>query len=256
MRKDYKNLISFLLIAFLLPFICVFAQKIIGNNSVSFVLFGIQAAAPTLSAIVTLLFNKKGNKFLKTMFGKEYLQRAILLPLIVASATMFLAKLIFCVLFKADLGLKSISVVQLVMIIWALFAEEIGWRGYLEPLLIKIGINKRIVPGIVGMIWCLWHYHYFIQGSIQVPVLLFFISCIIESYIYSFLMCTTRNNIVSAMTYHFGWNLFIHIVAINPADNSGNIFPYFIMVILETFVVFIFWSIREIKEIPVCHTAK
>lgn len=246
-RKDYKNLISFLLIAFLLPFISVVAQKIIRNNSVSFVLFGIQAAAPTVSAIVILLFNKKGKKFLKIMFRKEYLQRAIFLPLIVAGVTMFLAKLVFCILFKTDFGLKSISAVQLVVIIWALFAEEIGWRGYLEPLLIKIGVSKRLVPSIVGMIWCLWHYHYFLQGSIQVPVLLFLISCIIESYIYSFLMCMTRGNIVSSMTYHFAWNLFIHIAAINPADNSGNIFPYFIMVILETFVVFIFRNIRRIK---------
>lgn len=181
------------------------------------------------------------------MFRKEYLRRAIFLPLIVACVTMILAKLVFCVLFKTDFGLKSISAVQLVMVIWTLFAEEIGWRGYLEPLLIKIGVSKRVVSGIVGMIWCLWHYHYFIQGSIQVPVWLFFISCIIESYIYSFLMCITRSNIISSMIYHFAWNFFIHIVAINPVDNSGNIFPYFIMVILEAFMVFIFWNIRRIK---------
>ena len=72
-----------------------------------------------------------------------------------------------------------------------------------------------------------------------------FISCIIESYIYSCLMNITGNNIVSAMIYHFAWNLLIHIVALNPDHNNGSIFPYIILVILETLVLFIFWSVRK-----------
>lgn len=110
------------------------------------------------------------------MFQKEHLRKAIILPIIIVCTTMFLA-------------------------------EEIGWRGYLEPLLIQSGIHKRLVP------------------------------CIVESYIYSFLMRATSNNIISAMTYHFVWNLIIHIAAVNPVDNNGNIFPYVILVVLEALVL-------------------
>lgn len=127
-------------------------------------------------------------------------------------------------------------------------AEEIGLRGYLEPLLKINHIYKQIIPCIVGMIWCLWHYHYFLQKGTDVPVLLFLISCIIESYIYSFLMRCTDNNIISAMTYHFSWNLFLHIFALNPSDNNGNIFPYIILSILEILVMLLFWNIKNINN--------
>lgn len=58
-------------------------------------------------------------------------------------------------------------------------------------------------------------------------------------------MNISGNNIVSAMTYHFAWNLLIHIVALNPDQNNGSIFPYIILVILETLVLLIFCSVRK-----------
>lgn len=249
MRKEYTYLISFLLISFLLPLAAVVAQAMIANDFICFVLYGIQAAAPTISAIAVLSFNKKGKTYFFQMFRKEHLRMAIILPIIIASITMVLAKLFFCVLFGIDFVLNSISIEQFIIILWALVAEEIGWRGYLEPLLKICGVHKWIAPGIVGMIWCLWHYHFFLQKGIEVPILLFFISCITESYIYSCLLGVTGNNIVSAMTYHFVWNLLIHVVAINPADNNGNIFPYIILVVLETLALFVFWSVRMAKTI-------
>ena len=89
---------------------------------------------------------------------------------------------------------------------------------------------------------------HFTEGFRSTNSVIFF-SCIIESYIYSYLIGVTDNNIVSAMTYHFVWNLLVHIVAINPADNNGNIFPYIILVVLETLALFAFWSVRKAKTI-------
>lgn len=232
-KQEYKNLISFLIISFSLPFAAIVAQTIISNACICFVLYGIQAAAPTISAIVVLCWNKKAKISLSQMFSKEHLRMAVFLPFMIACTTMFLAKIIFCALFGRSFILGSISVTQFIIILWALWAEEIGWRGYLEPLLKSCGVDKRMVPCMVGVIWCLWHYHFFLQNGIEVPIFLFFISCIIESYIYSFLMNVTCDNIVSAMAYHFAWNLLIHIAALNPSDNNGSIFPYLILVILE-----------------------
>ncbi len=132
--------------------------------------------------------------------------------------------------------------------IMALLAEEIGWRGYLEPWLEAYGLHRRIVPCIVGAVWCLWHYHFFLRNGIQVPMPLFFISCIVESYIYSFLMSVTNHNIVSAMIYHFAWNLLIHVTAISPVDNNGSLFPYIILVILEVLVLPVCLSVRKINQ--------
>ena len=82
-------------------------------------------------------------------------------------------------------------------------------------------------------------------------ILIFYISCIIESYIYSFLMNVTCDNIVSAMTYHFAWNLLLHIAAVNPAQNNGSLFPYFILVILETLILIVLKiSCKQISNFP------
>lgn len=245
MRKHTKKLILFLLISFLLPLVSLVSQTLIPNNSVRFVLYGIQAASPTISAIVVLCLNKEVRTRFKQIFRKERLRTAVILPITIACVTMFPAKLIYCVLSGMDFMPGNISAAQFIIILWAFVAEEIGWRGYLEPLLKTYNIPEWIVPGIVGMIWCLWHYHFFLQGGIEIPIPLFFISCIIESYIYSFVMSAADDNMVSAMTYHFMWNLLIHLAAINPVDNNGSIFPYIILVVLEAIVLFVFLVIKR-----------
>ena len=130
MKKEYKNLVIFLLIAFLLPFVSLVVQSMISNDFTCFVLYGIQAATPTFSAITVIYLFNKEKTFLVQMFRKEHLRKAIILPSIIVCTTMFLAKLIFCTLFGVDFALGSISAAQLVIILWAFFAEEIGWRGY------------------------------------------------------------------------------------------------------------------------------
>lgn len=244
-KQEYKNLILFLLISFLLPFVAIVLQAIVSNGFIRFVLYGVQAAAPTISAITVLCLDKKVKTYFMGMFSKEHLRIAVILPIIIASTTMILAKMIFCTLSGRSFTFGSISIAQFIIILWALWAEEIGWRGYLEPLLKELRVHKWVAPCIVGIIWCLWHYHFFLQNDMEVPILLFFISCIIESYIYSFLMNITSNNIVSAMIYHFAWNLLIHIAALNPDNNNGSILPYIILVILETLVLLIFGSVRK-----------
>lgn len=243
-KQEYKNLILFLLISFLLPFVAIVLQAIVSNGLIRFVLYGVQAAAPTISAITVLCLDKKVKTYFMGMFSKEHLRIAVILPIIIASTTMILAKMIFCTLSGRSFTFGSISITQFIIILWALWAEEIGWRGYLEPLLKELGVHKWVAPCIVGIIWCLWHYHFFLQNDMEVPILLFFISCVIESYIYSFLINIT-NNIVSAMIYHFAWNLLIHIAALNPDNNNGSILPYIILVILETLVLLILGSVRK-----------
>ena len=248
MNKQYRDMSMFLLIAFLLPLISIIIQSIINNASIKFIFYGIEAASPSIAAITILSMNKRCKEFFMKMFHSRHLVIAMALPVIISCSTMFLAKLIFCFLFKTDFMLGSISFTQFIIILWAFIAEEIGWRGYLEQLLKNMAICKWIVPFIVGIVWCLWHYHYFLLNGIQVPILLFFISCIIESYIYSFLMDCTNDNLISAMGYHFSWNFAIHIFAINPADNNGNTFPYINLIILETLVLLIFFTLKNIRK--------
>lgn len=247
-EKECKNLILFLFVSFLIPLAAIVAQTMIPNDFICFVFYGIQAAAPTISVIIVLCLNKKVKPYFTEMFRREHLKMAVFLPLMVACATMILTKIIFCALTGSVFRLGEISLTQFVIILWALVAEETGWRGYLEPLLRMQGVPGWMAPCVVGAIWCLWHYHFFLQNGVEVPIPLFFMGCIIESYIYSFFMSVTNNNIVSAMMYHFAWNLLIHIMAINPVENNGNIFPYIILNILEALALAVLWSVRRINR--------
>ena len=164
---------------------------------------------------------------------------AILLPSATSCIVMIAARLLSSLIMGEHNSFwGTVSYKQWIMILWAIVAEELGWRGYLEPALNRFIVNKQIIPGIVGLIWCLWHYHYFMQNSIELPIALFLIGCIIESYIYSYMMKVTKGNLVSAMTLHFMYNLMIHVVAINPSDNNGSLIPYVTMTIMEAVALF------------------
>lgn len=232
-NKEYRYVSLFLFIAFMLPLISVVVQSISTNAAINFVFYGIEAASPTIAAIIVLSISRTCKDFWVKYFRSKHLLTALVLPVIIVCLTMFLAKLIFCFVVKIDFTVGSVSGIQFIIILWALIAEEIGWRGYLQHFLYEHMKMPCLVPAIVGVIWCLWHYHFFMLGEMDVPVVIFFLSCIVESYIYAYLLDLTDDNLISAMIYHFAWNLFIHVFAINPNDNKGNPLPYVILVVLE-----------------------
>lgn len=248
MNKPSKNVVLFIIIAFLLPLMIVATQSRDLNNAIGFVLYGIQAAAPSIAAIVVFAANKDLRASFSRLFHKDYLTRAIFLPAVIVCVVMIAAKLLSSLIIgEHNSFFGAVSCKQWIIILWAFVAEELGWRGYLEPELNKLGVNKQLIPGMVGLIWCLWHYHYFMQNNIEIPIALFLIGCIIESYIYSFLMKFTKNNLISAMTFHFAYNLMIHVAAINPSDNNGCLIPYVTMMIIEAVVLFvlILWDVKR-----------
>ena len=43
------------------------------------------------------------------------------------------------------------------------FFEEFGWRGYLVPKLVSIGINGYLASAIVGVVWASWHLPFILE---------------------------------------------------------------------------------------------
>ncbi len=248
-KNKSKSLVIFLIIAFILPILMVVLQNAVSNKAIGFVLYGIQAAAPSISAIAVFAANKELKETLTRLIRKDHMITSILLPTAIVCAVMVSAKLISSLVTGDRSSLfGTISTKQFIILPWAIVAEELGWRGYLEPALSDLIPDKRIVPGAVGLIWCSWHYHYFLQQSIEVPVILFLISCIIESYVYSYLMKAAKDNLVSAMTFHFMYNLMIHVMAINPTDNNGSLIPYVSMTVMEAAVLLVLIFIFNVNS--------
>lgn len=94
MNKPSKNVVLFIIIAFLLPLMIVATQSRELNNAIGFVLYGIQAAAPSIAAIVVFAANKELRVSFSRLFNKDYLTRAIFLPAVIVCVVMIAAKLL------------------------------------------------------------------------------------------------------------------------------------------------------------------
>lgn len=144
----------------------------------------------------------------------------------------------------------SLSLKKIIIVMWALIAEELGWRGYLQEK-IEAHVRDLLTPLIVGIIWTAWHFHFFISASMEVPLLSFTYGCIAESYGYFVITKISKGNIVPASLWHFSGNLFINIYRVNPNWNAGRMEPYMIVnaVYLLYFIIFVVWrSFTKRKE--------
>lgn len=241
--KNGKSIKIFLILSFTLPLISLILIKFIPffqKGIPYFVLYGFEAITPSISAllVICILYGKKGTlSFLKKSYVEnkkvKYILLAFLLPLIIGLFTYIL-----CVIF-IDLPILNINVDtnEIIVLLWALVAEELGWRGFLQENL-NNKLDKKVIPLIIGITWSLWHYHFFLLETISAPIILFTISCIIDSYIYYGLTTKSEQNIISASIFHFMGNLLFSVLLIYPNYYNGNTLPY-IFYIISSFIVMI-----------------
>jgi membrane protease YdiL (CAAX protease family) len=235
--KETKTIVYFTAIAFLLPLLCILVITYnMGEKNIilNFILYGVEAASPTIAtvAVICILGGRKGiTEFFHINFTPKMKITTVLYPIFITFGIMFTSKLIACVLTSTLFQINHLSIEKMIIILWAFLAEEVGWRGLLHKKLMNV-LPEFVVPFIVGLIWSVWHYHFFIIGSINVPIFLFVTGCIADSYIYLFLLKVSRGNIVIAMLYHMCGNMFLNIFNINPDMNEGSVVPYFISVII------------------------
>ena len=233
----------YLVIAFLLPYICILLQNIIKNEIADFLLFGIQAASPSIAAIIEIKFFEKRN--FSDYFSFKLNVTAIIIPLLVAAIPMLFSKLLYYRMVNGSVFMAGLSAKRWVIVLWALIAEEFGWRGFLEPSLKAIIKRPVWAIFITGLVWSCWHYHYFIQNGMEIPFLLFAAGAVVESFIYSFFMKFTNQNLLSPMVYHFSWNMCLHLFLINPSCNNGSLIPYIWVIVIEAFTVLIMFAVHK-----------
>lgn len=84
--------------------------------------------------------------------------------------------------------------------------EEVGWRGYLQPLLEK-KFSFVLTSLFIGIIWGLWHLPlWFVQSANQSDMnfLSFFVYCISFSFILGLLYQITRSTIACVLLHAWG----------------------------------------------------
>lgn len=237
-NKNTKNSISmFLIFAFGLPLICVLLEKnVFKSGMINFILFGIEAAVPALAAIVVIsIFSGKIGilEFLKKCYLKNIKVNYILLGVMIPIVLIVAAKLTWFLFDSSTPFIKVITAKKLLIVMWALIAEEVGWRGFLQERMDK-HFGCLVTPIFLGTIWALWHYHFFWLGTMSIPVLPFLFGCITDSFGYYWVTKKSNGNVIPASLWHFTYNLFMNILLINPEFNNGSMAPYWIYVIYSS----------------------
>ena len=244
--SNLKRILVFLLLAFLIPLICVILIKDVMDfsNILAFFLFGVEAASPSLAAILTVLFSgAELRQFLKRCYVNNFNLKMVLVSFFLPVVVVSVPKSFYWLLYGITPTFGALSPKKIIIICWALIAEELGWRGFLQNKL-EIYLNKLILPLPLGIIWALWHYHFFISGAISVPILLFTLGCITDSYLYFAFTKAVKGNIVPASVLHFSENLCFNLFLVNPEYNNGSSVPYLLYVISSLITAAIAFSIK------------
>lgn len=196
-----------LILSFLL-LIAHFIFQSVGKYSVSFT-----QLAPTLSVLIvslilkdpSILINIKKHFTFKCVISK-WLIIAILFPLIsifISSSIMSYLNINF-VLWYGDLYFYFISFIAILV---GSIAEEIGWRGYLQPKL-QNKFNPFYSSILVGILWGVWHLN-FTGGFLG--FILYNLTIIEMSICMTWLYNKTHGNLWLMSFWHLSFNISSHI---------------------------------------------
>lgn len=240
-KNIYKEIIVFLLISFLIPALCVWGRENSSNSIVDLVIYGIEGASPALAAVIVVTFISKKSlgKFLYEKYLLNLSLRKCILGIFIPFSILSLAKIIS--IWVGDNYLFPVvpNIRKIVIILWALIAEELGWRGFLQDKLERL-LPDFFIPLLTGLIWCLWHYHFIISGSMEVPILAFLLGCVFESYGYYALTKVAKNNIVPASIWHFIGNLVFNVYRFDAQWHNGNTIFYWVTTVCYAINILVF----------------
>lgn len=251
MGKKHKSygIFLFIICTFIIPLICILLiayVPVFQKGILQFVLFAIQGASPTIAAIS--ISTRDGFTGLKYFLIEKYRQdfsiKLCLIGFMTPALLLTMAKLITYLTPYNNQFITIPSLKKITIILWALIAEELGWRGYLQEK-VEDKWGNNFTPAIVGLIWASWHYHFFFLGTMDIPILAFTYGCVLESYGYYVMTKLSKGNIVPASLWHFSGNLFFNLYLFNPNWNKGSIIPYIIVDSLYTVYLGIFIYLRK-----------
>ena len=159
----------FILYAFGIPTICICIMNCIEEYDkgglFTLILYGIEGASPALAAIFVKL-QKQGVNGVKTFLVNKYKYslsaRLCVIGFCIPCIMITIGKMLTYLTPYNNQFIYSLSLKKIIIVMWALVAEELGWRGYLQEK-IEAHVGDVLTPLIVGIIWTVWHFHFLYQ---------------------------------------------------------------------------------------------
>lgn len=237
MKQDFP-LPLYLSLCFLLPMGCVAVQALIAsaqNDTWQLFWTGFAAMSPTIAAMLTVLVCGKKSSlrfFFQRCFASSFRGCLIALALLIPILELIIFQLLITLTGRQPVPLQPIGATRLLMIAFALIAEEMGWRGFLQNEL-KKRMPSSLIPLCTGLLWTLWHYHFYLSSSMTYPMLWFLVGCVADSYLYFWITQGANGSIIPASIMHFSYNLVVSLVFTDV--NALDLYPLFVIACVVVF---------------------
>ncbi|CUS06207.1 putative Abortive infection protein [Candidatus Promineifilum breve] len=199
----FKRITIFYVAALLLTILLAGLQQATGLSTT----FVLPQWGPGLAALLMLLLFGRDGLSLRPVWRAPGVGRyavALALPLLGAAvlwplATRFVA--------PVDLagGLRGLSPLWLAGMLFGALGEEIGWRGYLQPV-VRGRWNAAATSLLVGALWALWHVQSWANGPL-------FMACLVAALVgYSLAITALIDDVPGArlplaVLFHLGINV-------------------------------------------------
>jgi membrane protease YdiL (CAAX protease family) len=216
-----------------LLFVTVFAQMFIfilepasiehaetGRISLAYVIYAIigilfTTPAPVISLFIVL---RKEEHITVTEYLKRFLYTPKKLKAFLITGLFSACAMIFAVCCGEPNGapLYMMPVGFVIMLPFVGFAEETGWRGFLQPMMEK-RFPFPVATTIVAVIWCVWHFPIWLQpssnhygDSIVGFAMNIFVWAFVAAAIYkatkSVLACAVYHSFINSIGAVYDWN--------------------------------------------------
>ena len=266
---ENKIPIRFFVVTFLWSWVCWAVASLLGGTGVisennlnfaalNFSLVVIGAFGPAVGAFVSLrTINGKGSikKHLKLFLSLNFGWKVWLAIFLALGFSSFIAWII-PELFGEDRlpsHMPSIYIFPLYILLMVFLGggqEEVGWRGYILPLLEK---KYGLIIGslILGIIWAIWHIPlWFVPGTTQAYMnfFVFTLMAIGYSYFFSWVIKASGNRPLSGLVVHGTANAFMPFFPVLILANDVTQIRFWIYAILILIIGVIVVVLRTYKN--------
>ncbi len=116
----------------------------------------------------------------------------------------------------------------------SVLGEEIGWRGYALPGLLR-RYQTLEASLLIGAAWALWHLPLFwLPGDFhqELPLLVFLLQVVASSVIYGWMFVNTRGSLLLPNLFHAVTNTAVGLLPVLPMSTGGDLRPFLYSVAL------------------------
>ena len=211
-----NELFSFILITYLISWLLWLPLFFMEESNILLIVVG--GFGPLIAAfIMTLITDNNIKKWLGKIFNFKIKFKLYVFVLLYPLIFYGLISILLYITGNTFTPAKEISLFSYIMNLIAMLIlgggqEEVGWRGYALPKMIK-KYKPLTASFILGLIWIGWHLPlFFIKDSAQagLPFIWYIINTLAFSIILTWLYIKSNYSVIPAMILHAGMNMAVN----------------------------------------------